>query len=643
MQIELELLAPAKNKDIGIAAIDCGADAVYIAGPKFGARESAGNSISDIAELVTYARRFGVKVYMVINTILYDNELEEARRTVFDAYKIGCNAIIVQDMSLLKMELPPIPLFASTQTNIRTPQQAKFLESLGFKRLILARELSLKQISEIKSAVNADIETFVHGALCVSYSGQCYLSQHLTGRSANRGACAQACRSLYTVADSCGKVLCKDTPVLSLKDFNLSNRIPELVRAGVTSFKIEGRLKNISYIKNIVKLYREKIDEFLSSAPEYIRASTGNIYGGFSPNPLLTFNRGYTELFIDGARGRWRSRDGAKYLGEPVGTISSTGKDRQGFLKFTYTPHKKLTSPVSNGDGLCFALGNGEIAGVRANSCNGTTVTTTERMEIPAKAAVFRNYNIVFEKELEKNMPLRLIPVSLAIRKTESKNPEIVALWSRTNEQKKMSCTLTISGDLEEATNIELATRNLYNQLSKTTSIFRFELKSIDDNVAIPFLPVGRINELRRELAAKIEEIICTAPSIEAVGTINDSASCNLAECKNEPNPSGKNLSYLANCSNRLSEQLYKENGAENIAPAYEINAAPQAELMRTKYCIKYELGLCPNYRNRAKTDKEYINNIDNTHIKEPLFLINGKNRLQLKFDCRNCEMLVIG
>lgn len=642
MQIELELLAPAKNKDIGIAAIDCGADAVYIAGPKFGARESAGNSISDIAELVAYARRFGVKVYMVLNTILYDNELEEARRTVYEAYRIGCNAIIVQDLSLLKMELPPIPLFASTQTNIRTPQQAKFLEGLGFRRLILARELSLQQIAQIKSSVSADIETFVHGALCVSYSGQCYLSQRLAGRSANRGACAQACRSLYTLADSSGKILYKDTPLLSLKDFNLSNRITDLVRAGVTSFKIEGRLKNISYIKNIVKLYREKIDEFLLSAPEYIRASAGNVYGGFVPNPLLTFNRGYTGLFIDGKRGRWRSCDGAKYLGEPVGTVSSAGKDRQGFLKFTYTPSKGATSPIANGDGLCFTFGNREIAGARANSCSGTTVTTTERMEIPPKATVYRNYNIAFEKELDKNMPLRLIPVSLAIRKTGTGNLMLVAEWCRTNELEKQSCSLAITGDLQEAENIGLATHNLYNQLSKTTSVFKFELKSIDDNVSVPFLPVGRINELRRELAAKIEKIISDKPYYQTDAT-RDKPTVAPAECNIRENRVNRNLSYLANCSNRLSKQLYKEKGAENIAPAYELEAAPQAELMRTKYCIKYELGICPNYRNTAANDKGYIDNTENMPVNEPLFLINGKNRLQLKFDCRHCEMLVIG
>ena len=311
MQIELELLAPAKNKSIGIAAIDCGADAVYIAGPRFGAREAAGNTLADIAELVDYAHKFGAKVYMVVNTILYEDELQQARETIIEAHKIGCDAIIVQDLAIMEMDLPPIELFASTQTNIRTPQQARFLESLGFSRLILARELSLEQIAAIKEATNVPLESFIHGALCVSYSGQCYLSQKITGRSANRGGCAQACRTNYTLADSTGREvkdasgnpLAKDIPVLSLKDFNLSGYIPQLVEAGITSFKIEGRLKNESYIRNTVLLYRRKIDEFLKNNSRYKRASYGYCHGGFTPNPSATFNRDYTTLFIDGRRG----------------------------------------------------------------------------------------------------------------------------------------------------------------------------------------------------------------------------------------------------------------------------------------------------------------------------------------------------
>ncbi len=629
MQIELELLAPAKNKDIGIAAIDCGADAVYIAGPKFGARESAGNTISDIAELVCHAHKFGAKVYMVVNTILYDNELEEAAESIRQAYKIGCDAIIVQDLSVLKMDLPPIELFASTQTNIRTPQQALFLESLGFKRLILARELSLAQISEIKQAVGCDIETFVHGALCVSYSGQCYLSQKLTGRSANRGACAQACRSLYTLTDSTGKVLLKDYPILSLKDFNLSNRIADLVKAGVTSFKIEGRLKNMSYIKNIVKLYRERIDAFLAENHDYIRASAGEVCGGFTPNPNITFNRGYTEFFIDNKRGRWQSGEVAKYIGEPIGKITKCSRDRQGFTRFTY----QGSSAIANGDGLCFITDRGEVTGIRANSCNGNMVTTTEKINIPEKSIIYRNFNIAFERELEKNMPRRIIPIELTIHNSPLGNPLLTAEWCRKNELKRYSCSIPLGEELERAANPELAKANLFKQLGKASGIFKFNLVKIDDRVEIPFLPIAQINGLRRNMAEQIERIISESWCNKRV---------KLQPCLSNK-LSGKKLNYLANCSNKISYALYRDSGAEEIAPAYELEPVADAELMRTKYCIKYELGICPNFEKSAKNDPAYKNRLKEIRIKEPLFLLNGKSRLRLNFDCANCQMLIIG
>lgn len=657
MQIELELLAPAKNKDIGITAINCGADAVYIAGPRFGARESAGNAISDIAELVSYARRYRAKVYITVNTILYDNELDQAAQIIRQAYEAGCDAVIVQDLALLKTDLPPIPLFASTQTNIRTPAQAQFLESLGFKRLILARELSLEQIRAIRQSVQTDLEAFVHGALCVSYSGQCYLSQRLTCRSANRGACAQACRSLYTLTDYSGKVLLKDAPVLSLKDLNLSNRIPELVQAGITSFKIEGRLKNNSYIKNTVKLYREQIDRFLSSNPNYTRASLGNLYNGFTPNPYRTFNRGYTQLFIDGHRGKWRSVDGAKYLGEPIGRVIKSEKDKQGFLRFTYVLDSSAeqtmpVTPLVNGDGLCFVTPKGEISGARANYCNGQTVTTTERSLIPVESKVYRNYNIAFEKEMEKNMPQRLIPIELIIKNRADGVPVILATSpERPALLPTDLCSLPVEGELTPATNISLAKQNLFTQLSKTTDLFKFELTNIAPDVTIPFLPVSQINEFRRILASKIKRFLeadlqkekqknSTRPEPSAAET-DKSAGTSGQEKKDMA--LSDTLNYLANCSNKLSALLYKEKGVKNMAPAYELAPVPQAELMRTKYCIKYELGLCPHYKRTAKNDPDYVNKIPEQSLVEPFFLLNGKNKLQLKFDCTHCEMLIIG
>lgn len=629
MQIELELLAPAKNKQIGITAIDCGADAVYIAGPRFGAREAAGNSISDIAELVAYAHKYRAKVYMVLNTILYDNELEEARKIIIQAHQSGCDAIIIQDLAILAMELPPIPLFASTQTNIRTPEQAQFLESLGFQRLILARELSLQQIATIKAATNTHLESFVHGALCVSYSGQCYLSEKLVGRSANRGCCAQACRSNYTLINGNGTVLVKNSPLLSLKDFNLSSRIPQLAAAGITSFKIEGRLKNESYIKNIVLHYRRAIDQFLSENNTYCKASFGECSGGFTTNPTATFNRGYTDLFIDGKRGKWKSADGAKYLGEYMGIISTSRDAAKGTVEFTYNSNATAEqsnataqpSLIRNGDGLCFVTPKGEILGARANSCNGNTVTTIERMSIPARSKIYRNYNIAFEKELEKNMPKRLIPVELIFEKT----PQGYALEAICSGKFTITYPLTNFG--EPASNPVLAEKSMVAQLSKTTDVFSFTFNGYKDTVP-PFYPVSVLNQIRRDIALSLSLEIKKREQQER----KKAEQKWNADRKRPPVFMEKQLSYLANCSNTLSKELYSSLGATAVSGAYELEHQSEVELMRTKYCIKYELGFCPKEGKNATA--EYI---------EPLFLLNGNNKLQLKFDCKNCEMLIIG
>ena len=320
--VKLELLAPAKTSDIGIAAIDCGADAVYIAGPAFGARAAAGNPTSDIASLTAYAHKFSARIYATVNTIVYEDELAQAQKMIWDLYDAGVDALIVQDLGITRMELPPIELHASTQCAIRTPQQAAALASLGFRRLILERQLSLDEIRAIRAAVpDTELEFFVHGAICVCYSGNCYLSQYLAGRSANRGACIQACRSLYDVVDGEGRVLVKDRAILSPKDYRLDGRLEELADAGICSFKIEGRLKNDSYVKNLCRHYRGRIDEICARRPEYVKASSGTLEGGFSPNPEATFNRGYTQFFIDGERHRWNSLESTKSLGEYIGNV----------------------------------------------------------------------------------------------------------------------------------------------------------------------------------------------------------------------------------------------------------------------------------------------------------------------------------
>ena len=640
MQIELELLAPAKNKSIGIAAIDCGADAVYIAGPKFGAREAAGNSISDIAELVTYAHKFGAKVFMVVNTILYEEELPQVQETIRQAYETGCDAIIVQDLATLGMNLPPIELYASTQTNIRTVEQARFLESLGFSRLILARELSLEQIAAIKEATDVPLESFIHGALCVSYSGQCYLSQKITGRSANRGCCAQACRSYYTLIDSTGREvkgpdgapLVKDTPILSLKDFNLSGRIPELVKAGITSFKIEGRLKNESYIRNTVLLYRRKIDQFLEQNPQYCRASYGRCIGGFEPNPKATFNRDYTTLFIDGKRGKWHSKDGAKYLGEFIGTVTGTGTNKYGQLHFTYKA-ANTSNTINNGDGLCFVTPKGEILGARANTCNGSMVATTEKLAVAAGSKLYRNYNILFEKEMEKNPPRRTILVNLKMQQTAQ------GYSIKATTEEGITTTYTIEGTADIAQNPTLAIENISRQLGKSAGIFSFTVTDV--NVKdVPFFAASTLNGIRREIAAQLEG------AVEKHFAAKKEESFQLFAQKKASArrlPAAEKLTYLANCSNSISREVYTSLGTRQIDPAYELQQAPGAELMRTKYCIKYELGLCPNHKTRWADDKSYKNNLGKISFQEPLYLLNGKNKLELKFDCKNCEMLVIG
>lgn len=637
MQIELELLAPAKNKSIGIAAIDCGADAVYIAGPKFGAREAAGNSLNEIEELVIYAHKFGVKVYVVINTILYNNELDEAKEIITQVYKIGCDAIIIQDLSILKMDIPPIPIFASTQTNIRTVEQAKFLESLGFSRLILARELSTQQIEAIKKETNTDLESFIHGALCVSYSGQCYLSEKVAGRSANRGACAQACRSNYTLVDSNGEILkynnkplVKEMPILSLKDLNLSNNIPQLIKAGITSFKIEGRLKNESYIKNIVLNYRRIIDKFLETNNGYCKQSYGTCFKGFTPNPQATFNRGYTTLFINGERGSWQSGYGAKNLGEFIGEVENSGVNKYGQLYFSYNSKNK---EINNGDGLCFVLKSGEIIGVRANSCNGKIVATTEKLSIPKNTKIYRNFNFSFEKEVENNTPDRKIEVSLYFWQENNK----YKILAKTKEGVELPYTIDSKADT--ANNSDLAKANITNQLSKSTDIFTFSVKEI--NVKnVPFFSASTINGIRREIAQCLSEKIS---NIVKERSLKEQKEYLNKRKNSKPQIISNNLTYLANCSNTIVKSFYTSLGAKSIAPAYEIEMVKRAELMRTKYCIKYQLGLCPNFKQKWANDINYKNLLGYVSFKEPLYLLNGKNKLELSFNCKECEMVIIG
>ena len=600
----LEILAPARNAEIGIAAIRCGADAVYIAGPKFGARYAAGNEFDDIRRLCSYAHRFGARIYLTLNTILYDGELEEAAAALRRAEEAGVDAVIVQDPAVVKLAREAgvsLPLHASTQCAIRTPERAAWLESLGFTRLILERQLSLGQVRAIRAATKSDLEFFVHGALCVSYSGNCYLSEKLSGRSANRGECVQACRSLYDLVDADGKVLVRNKALLSLKDFNLLGRMEELADAGVCSFKIEGRLKNISYVKNVVREYSLALDSLVAKYPEkYTRASFGRVSGGFTPAPDKTFNRGYTQLFIDGKRGKWSSMDAPTSLGERVGTVSEIRRGASMTLRLKGLPGGVT---LENGDGFAFVGRDGSVTGFRGDICRGAEIVCKSVDGLSEGTALWRNVSIAFERELERNMPERLIPALINVKAADG----AIVFEAVSEDGREAVVTEDVSGN-ETARDAERMISMIRSQLSKKSGDFAFSVGSIDGDGGFPMMSASFINGIRRTLAEKLAALPC--PRIkETAGT---------------PAPAKlKKATYLDNLSNRLSLSL--SDGAEK---AYELTHRKDAELMRTRYCIRYELGLCPVHQGAKPTG--------------PLFLLNNGRRLALGFDCAACEMTVV-
>jgi len=617
---QLELLAPARDAQIGIAAIDCGADAVYIAGPQFGARQAAGNTIEDIRRLCDYAHRFGARIFVALNTILYDTELEAAYRQMLAVQDAGADALIIQDMAVLKMAAEGIgslredfhiPLHASTQCAIRTPEQAVFLESLGFSRLILERELSLQQIKAIREAVTCELEFFVHGALCVCYSGQCYLSEKIAGRSANRGACIQACRSRYDLTDSEGRIIVKDKALLSLKDYNLRERMEELADAGITSFKIEGRLKNESYVKNVVRDYSLALDRIVTRRDsEYERGSFGHVTGGFTPDVTKTFNRGYTELYIDGRRGRWASMEAAKSMGEEIGTVISLNREKTSAgIRFC---SKDIT--LNNGDGFSFVARDGSVTGFRGDICNGNTIRFKSTGSLYVGASIFRNINAAFEKELGRQTCSRLIRATVFLDFSISDGFWTVSATALSEDGR--SAVETFAAGDQTANNHARMMEMIQGQIRKSSGGYFFLIGEIHAPDGLPFMNSASLNAIRRRLAEILDSKPCGKKDIllRTPGKVT----------KTVPQ---KDISYSSNVSNRLSRQLYEAAGAENIEDAYELSHAPDAELMRTRYCIRYELGICPKHHG-AKNLK-------------PLFLLNNGRRFALHFDCASCEMTV--
>ena len=597
----LELLAPARTADIGVAAIDCGADAVYLAGPAFGARQAAGNPVSDIRRLCDYAHRFGVRIYVTFNTLVYEEEIPQARRLLQELQEAGVDALIVQDAAVTRLAPEGMILHASTQCAIPTPEKARFNESLGYGRLVLERELSLEQIRAIRTAVDAELECFVHGALCVCYSGQCYLSEHLAGRSANRGACVQACRSLYDLEDADGRVLVRNKALLSLKDFNLIHRLEDLAEAGTDSFKIEGRLKSVSYVRNVVRAYSDALDALVRRFPDkYRRASFGTLRGGFQPDLKKTFNRDYTELFLDGKRGEWAAMDAPKSMGEYIGTV-----DRFRAGAVTVRPENPGLT-LHNGDGFAF-VGRDGIVGFRGDVCEGFTIRCKEVPGLKAGMRLYRNIDAEFERKLEADRPVRELGVVLQARLSAG----ALTVSALTEDGRRAS--VEIPAPFEVARDADRMLETVRTQLAKRTGIYSFTVSGVEADGPIPFMSASFLNGIRRDLAATLDAQPVRMQPLRR-GAVR-------------PDPAPKALTYQDNIANSIAREIYRERGSVSIEEAFELTHREGVEYMRTKYCLRHELGLCPKQRPGTRP--------------EPLFLHNHGRRLRLDFDCAACEMTV--
>ncbi|MFH2141484.1 MAG: U32 family peptidase [Bacteroidota bacterium] len=602
---KIELLSPAKNYESGIAAINCGADAVYIGASKFSARKAAVNEIKDIEKLTNYAHRYYAKVYAAVNTIFNDQELEEAVALTNDLYHAGVDSLIIQDYGLLMSELPPLPLIASTQMHNNSVEKVKFLESAGFSRAILARELSLQQITDIKKATNIELECFIHGALCVSYSGQCYLSLVRSGRSGNRGDCAQPCRHKYTLTDNEGKIIAQNSHLLSLKDLNLSENITELIDAGITSFKIEGRLKDISYVKNITAFYRNKIDEVITGKNDLTKSSSGKSKINFSPDPYKTFNRDFTKYLFSGKRDNITAFISPKSLGKKIGKVIYA---RENVIK------AELFENLSNGDGICFINHKNELEGFRLNSVHNQLIYPHKMPQIESGTILYRNHDEAFTKLLEKENYMRKIDVEF-IFSCDSKNISL-----RASDEDKNSAEITLEEKFETAKNIEAAKKAVIGQLKKTGDTI-FQVSGIDIlNDFKYFIPASLINNLRRNVLADLEK--------ERLKNYIPEKKKEITSKRIYPD---NIVSYKANILNKKAKDFYISAGVSVVENAPEsFSDFSDIELMVTRHCLKYETGFCNG--NNAKSNSDNI---------EQWTLKDEKNEYSLTFDCSDCVMKI--
>ncbi|OAT19839.1 putative collagenase [Buttiauxella noackiae ATCC 51607] len=613
----LELLSPARDTSIAREAILHGADAVYIGGPGFGARHNAGNSLQDLAELVPFAHRYGAKIFVTLNTILHDNELEPARRMIHDLYQVGVDALIVQDMGVLEMDLPPIEIHASTQCDIRSVEKAKFLSDAGFSQIVLARELNLNQIRAIHENVDATIEFFIHGALCVAYSGQCNISHAQTGRSANRGDCSQACRLPYTLKDDQGRVVAYEKHLLSMKDNDQSANLAALVDAGVRSFKIEGRYKDMSYVKNITAYYRQLLDELMEQRTDLVRASSGKTSHFFIPSPDKTFHRGSTDYFVNERKIDIGAFDSPKYIGLPVGEVLKVGKD---FLDVS------VTDTLTNGDGLNVLIKR-DIVGFRANTVEKTgknqyRVWPNEMPEtlknVRPNHPLNRNLDHNWQQALTKTSSERRIAVDLELGGWEEQ-----LILTLTSEE-GVSVTKTLEGQFEVANNPEKAYSNLRDGLTKLGQTL-YQARKVDLKLPAPlFVPNSQLNQLRREA---IDELTEARLQQYQRGT---------RKPVSVPPPvyPEEHLTFLANVYNHKAREFYQRYGVKLIDAAYEAHEEKgEVPVMITKHCLRFAFNLCPKQaKGSVKSWKA-----------SPMQLVHQDEVLTLKFDCKPCEMHVIG
>ncbi len=617
----LELLSPAKNADFGIEAIDHGADAVYIGGPLFGARSGAGNSVADIERLARHAHRFNARVLVALNTILRDDELEAASRLVRQVYEAGADALIVQDMGLLELDLPPIQLHASTQCDTRTPEKAHFLENVGFSQIVLARELSLEQIAEISRQTTATLEFFVHGALCVSYSGQCYLSCAHTGRSANRGDCAQMCRLPYSLLEPQGRLIAANSHLLSLKDNDQTNNLQALIEAGIRSFKIEGRLKDLAYVKNVTAHYRRQLDAILEASPQYCRASSGRCVFSFMPDPGKTFNRGATDYFVHQRQADIGAFATPKFTGEKIGIVRTLARD-----SFEITPDNPVLA-LNNGDGLTYFDTKGELAGLRVNSAERTKTgfrlffSLSNGKPPPglrAGTALYRNHDQEFCRLLEKKSAERRIPLRLQFAET----PEGFSL--RLEDDRGISADAHLAYAKEMGRDGERVLAAFRENLGKLGNTI-YTAESIELSMSEPwFVPASLINALRREAAENLDK------AREAARQRPE----RHPPAEPPPRYPEHALTYLGNVYNRKAREFYEKHGVELIELAFEcgrenVTSTGEIPLMVTKHCLRFSFNLCPKQVKGIRPD--------------PLALVRGNDRLTLQFDCKRCEMLVMG